>query len=103
MFERMISGVNHGEVGALIAEKWNFPDAIVNTIRYHHDTASAPKELQKLVYLIHFCDLLDHYSDGIIDWSNFDAYELELFSITNEVQLKELSEQLHMQFKNGER
>lgn len=29
-------GVNHSEVGAFIAEKWNYPDEIKITIQYHH-------------------------------------------------------------------
>ncbi len=103
LFERMVAGVNHGEVGALVAKKWNFPEAIVEVIRCHHDTASAKDEHKKLTCLIHFADLLAHYSEGIIDWSNFESDELKLFSITDEVQVKELSEKMATQFKNSER
>ncbi|MBQ9538362.1 MAG: HDOD domain-containing protein [Treponema sp.] len=103
LFERMVAGVNHGEVGALVAQKWNFPDAIIEVIRYHHDTASASDKRKKLTCLIHFADLLAHYSEGIIDWSNFETDELKLFSITDEVQVKELSEKMDAQFRNSER
>ena len=103
LFERMVAGVNHGEVGALVAKKWNFPEAIVEVIRCHHDTASAKDEHKKLTCLIHFADLLAHYREGIIDWSNFESEELKLFSITDEVQVKELSEKMDAQFKNSER
>lgn len=41
--EERIIGFSHNEVGALIAEKWNLPDAIVRCIRYHH----SPWELQQ--------------------------------------------------------
>ena len=90
-------------LGALVAKKWNFPEAIVEVIRCHHDTASAKDEHKKLTCLIHFADLLAHYSEGIIDWSNFESDELKLFSITDEVQVKELSEKMATQFKNSER
>ena len=59
--------------------------------------------LKKLTSLIHFADLLAHYDEGIIDWSNFESEELKLFSITDEVQIKELSEKMDAQFKNSER
>ena len=101
LFERMVAGVNHGEVGALVAQKWNFPEAIVEVIRHHHDTSSASPELKKLTSLIHFADLLAHYDEGIIDWSNFESDELALFSITDEVQVKALSDKMATQFKNS--
>ncbi len=103
MFERMVAGVNHGEVGALIAEKWNFPKVIVDVIRYHHDADAAGDEYKKLALLIHFCDLLAHYREGIVDFSSFEAEECKMFSITDEAQIKDLSDRLDVQFKNGSR
>lgn len=29
-------GLNHCEVGALLCEKWNFPEKLLNAIRHHH-------------------------------------------------------------------
>ncbi|MBQ1970959.1 MAG: HDOD domain-containing protein, partial [Treponema sp.] len=43
LFEKIISGVNHGEIGAKIAEKWNFPESIINVIRFHHSLGNAPE------------------------------------------------------------
>lgn len=34
--ERAVLGVDHAEVGGLIARHWNFPPAIVDAIREHH-------------------------------------------------------------------
>ncbi|GAB6182591.1 HDOD domain-containing protein [Thermodesulfovibrio hydrogeniphilus] len=34
--ENEILGINHVEVGVAIAEKWNFPELIKDTIKYHH-------------------------------------------------------------------
>ena len=50
-FEKLISGVNHGEIGARVAEKWNFPETISNVIRYHHEPEEAPKDIRKLISL----------------------------------------------------
>ena len=38
--ERQVLGVNHAEVGATLAEKWNLPDFLVGAIRVHHGTPS---------------------------------------------------------------
>ncbi len=34
-------GVNHVEVGVAISEKWNFPELIKDTIKYHHSVKCA--------------------------------------------------------------
>ncbi len=34
--EREVLGVDHAEVGALVAEHWRLPDALVQAIRFHH-------------------------------------------------------------------
>ena len=36
-FEGIVGGMNHAEIGARIAEKWNFPESLVAAIRYHHE------------------------------------------------------------------
>jgi len=34
--ENKILGINHRDVGALLAEKWELPESIVNSIKYHN-------------------------------------------------------------------
>ena len=61
--EYMILGTDHAEIGALLLEKWSFPNDIVNSVRWHHDPeylSPAPNRLQNLnmqsdiVYLSNF-------------------------------------------------
>jgi len=35
--ENMVLGTDHAEIGALILDKWSFPEDIVNAVRWHHD------------------------------------------------------------------
>lgn len=98
-FEKLISGVNHGEIGAHVAEKWNFPDTIVNVIRYHHEPESAPKELQKLTTLVYLADAIVHYQRGDIDFYQIDSSALALFKITSEEQCKSVSERMLAAYK----
>jgi putative nucleotidyltransferase with HDIG domain len=35
--ERQILGYDHTQIGAMIGERWNLPEQIVETIRYHHE------------------------------------------------------------------
>lgn len=40
--EKEIIGIEHSELGAMIAEKWNFAPVMVNIIRNHHFPEKAP-------------------------------------------------------------
>ena len=52
--ETQLLGINHAEVGALVAINWNFPEEMVAAIRDHHD----PQPQAFLASLIQLSDLL---------------------------------------------
>ena len=99
ILEKLLAGVNHGAIGAAVAEKWNFPDVIISTIKLHHDPQSAPPELKKLVSTVYLSDLLTYYQRGEVSFYQFDAEILALFRITNEEQLKKVSDHLLQAFE----
>jgi len=99
IFEKLLAGVNHGDVGALIAEKWNFPDVIASVIRHHHEPDLAPEETKKLTYLVYLSDMLAHYQTREVDFYQFDPDVLAMFHITSEDQLQKVSERLEDAFK----
>jgi len=94
IFELMIAGVNHGQIGAMITERWNFPDVITNVIRYHHDPDMAPPEFQKLTSLISLASLMVDYHDGKIDFYQVDESLLEKFNIVSHEQFDHIVNRL---------
>lgn len=40
--EEKVFGCSHAEVGALLAEQWNLPDAIIAAVRWHHAPEKCP-------------------------------------------------------------
>jgi putative nucleotidyltransferase with HDIG domain len=98
--ERQVLGVDHAELSALITKEWNFPDAIIMAIRYHHTPLSAPSN-QDLVYQIYLCNLIAMITgigggvDGL-SYSGFDQvmshYRLEEKDI--ELFIAQLGEQI---------
>ena len=50
--EAIVIGSNHADVGAWLADKWNFPKYFVEAIRYHHTPALAEINAQ-LTAIIH--------------------------------------------------
>jgi len=41
--ELVVLGFSHAQVGAILAEKWNFPPQLSEAIGFHHNSASAPR------------------------------------------------------------
>ncbi len=52
--EAELIGITHAEVGAQLAQQWNFPDSLMDTIRRHHD----PEPGHYLSNLIYLADLM---------------------------------------------
>lgn len=101
LIELLISGVNHGEIGALIAEKWNFPAPIVNVIRYHHDWEAAPENLRKLTSIVYLADMMAHFEEQTVDFYQIDKNILETYKITSESQFKNIADRLERAFSQS--
>ena len=94
VFERITAGLNHSEIGAQIAEKWNFPEVIIQTIRYHHNPLSAPEKLRTVVAIVYFANMIANYQDETVEFYQFEPVILKLFKIKKEDQLKDFSNML---------
>jgi branched-chain amino acid transport system ATP-binding protein len=59
--EQAVLGVDHGQVGGLVAEAWSLPPAAAAAARWHHAPAEAPGDAQRpAVDLVHAADALAH-------------------------------------------
>lgn len=99
IFERLIAGVNHAEIGARVAEKWNFPEVIVQAIRYHHDSEDAPKEIKNITSVVSLADFMVHYEKGDVDFYQIEPEILKLFKISGEAQFRGISDKLKVAFE----
>ena len=102
VFEKLLAGVNHSEVGALIAEKWNFPELIISVIRHHHEPDMASPFNKKITSLVYLADMISHYQTHEVDYYQFDLDVLKMFGIGSESQLSKISEKLGTAFKQIE-
>jgi putative nucleotidyltransferase with HDIG domain len=97
-FENLAAGMNHADIGALLAEKWNFPESLINIIRYHHDPASAPDQDRVLVDTVYLANMLCEYDLGDVDFDQFDHGVLERFGIQTKNQIDSLLERFSAGF-----
>jgi HD-like signal output (HDOD) protein len=98
-FEDLSAGMNHAEIGALIADKWNFPEALVVCIRYHHDPFSAPEEHKDLVYTVYLANMFCELETGGVIFDQLESSVLENFGITTKKQVETLLEKFSSGFK----
>jgi putative nucleotidyltransferase with HDIG domain len=56
--EKEIIGMDHGEVGALLLEKWQFPDVIIEPVRQHHAGESSALLSREDLAIVRIMDAL---------------------------------------------
>jgi putative nucleotidyltransferase with HDIG domain len=97
-FENLSAGMNHAELGALIAEKWNFPEGLVTAIRYHHDPEAAPAGEKDLVNAVYLANMFCEYEAGNVTFDQFETGALENFGIQSQEQLDVILKRLSAEF-----
>lgn len=97
-FETVIAGMNHGEIAALLAEKWNFPKTLCQVIRYHHTPLDAPEEYKKLAAIVYIADMISHYEDKEVEFDQIDLDVLGIFKIETEEQFEGITKRLSSAF-----
>jgi putative nucleotidyltransferase with HDIG domain len=98
-FEDLAAGMNHAEIGALVAEKWNFPEGLVAAIRFHHDPASAPDNYKDLVDTVYLANMFCELEVGNVTFDQFDPGVLDNFGISAAKQIESLLERFSQGFK----
>lgn len=59
--ERAVLGLDHSQVGGMVAKVWNLPPAVADVARWHHAPGDAPEAADRLlVDLVHVADALAH-------------------------------------------
>jgi putative nucleotidyltransferase with HDIG domain len=93
-FEDISAGINHAEIGARIAEKWNFPDNLIAGIRFHHEPSLAPKDTRNVVDVVYFANFLDNYAHEKLTFSDADLSVLAGFGIKQKQHIDLIIEKL---------
>jgi len=55
--ERTLGGVNHAEIGGILAAQWEFPPEHIAALRFHHEPEGRT-EHAKIIAAVHFADAL---------------------------------------------
>lgn len=102
VIEEVGLGISHPEIGATIANRWNFPEPLIAAIRFQQKPLQAPPEYQDLVHVVY---MAIHIYQAEVQSSDYFAVEpdiLEKFSIHSSEQFYDLVGQLSSQYLEGE-
>lgn len=79
--EMQIFGVHHAQIGAQVAQAWNFPENYVLGIEYHHELPEMPFQNPSLRNLVYYANLLDHLMRLAPDERDLEVHEAWLTSL----------------------
>jgi putative nucleotidyltransferase with HDIG domain len=96
--ERELLGIDHGEIGSMLINRWRLPEEIGHSVAWHHAPDSCPEEFRKLSQLIHIANFtcsalgipepgdeaVQTASDGA--WHDLDLDSSDLNKIAEEVE-----------------
>jgi putative nucleotidyltransferase with HDIG domain len=99
LFESMVGGLNHSVVGALVAEKWNFPDALIAAIRYHINPLDAPPEFRDVVFTVYLANALCEYESEVMSFDQLEKRVLQEFRVKSEEHFKVIQQRLQNAFE----
>ncbi len=99
LLEAMSDGIDHAEVGGRLAERWNFPEALVQSIRYHHAPLRAHPNHRDVVCVVAVANILVHQDEFTPE--AFDTRVLRILGIKNLEQLRQIHDQLQRQYERA--
>lgn len=76
--EQEMFGLNHAEIGRVIASNWNLPEALINAIGFHHQPFLAPSHCE-ITAIVGFADYL---SNEILNMEKTDDTTKEHIELT---------------------
>jgi putative nucleotidyltransferase with HDIG domain len=98
-FEDMAGGMNHAEIGARIAEKWNFPEALIAAIRFHHEPNLMTTDYRDVVNAVYLANVFCEYENGVMGYEQVEASVLTDYGFTSEKQFKKVVDQMSEGFR----
>jgi HD-like signal output (HDOD) protein len=103
ILEKFSFGLNHAEIGALIAQKWNFPDQLVYGIKCHHDPLSAPANHRSVVSCVYLANALCDLERGYVTYEQMEKPILGEFGLESEEKLAELHQKMQKYFEQRQK
>jgi putative nucleotidyltransferase with HDIG domain len=98
VMEEISIGISHAEIGALVAEKWNFPDYMAATIKHHHSPLLLPEKFRDIAYSVYLANMICGIEKRNYYYYYIEESVLERFGISSEAEFVKLHEYLTAEY-----
>lgn len=98
-FEDLAGGMNHAEIGARVAEKWNFPESLVAAIRFHHEPQLMTTDYKDVVFTVYLANVFCEYENGGMSYDQVERLVLQDFGFQSDKQFAKAVEQFAEGFR----
>lgn len=95
VFEEMNDGIDHAEVGARLAHRWNFPDVLVETIRHHHSPLKAKAQHRTVVAVVYLANEMVKFGSEL---EHLDPRVLRMLGVKDRRSLLDFGQKLAVQY-----
>ncbi|HQO39289.1 MAG TPA: HDOD domain-containing protein [Spirochaetota bacterium] len=100
VMEELAIGISHAEIGALVAEKWKFPQILVEIIRYHHAPLRVSRSYSETAYAVYLANMLCGIEKKKYIYNYLEDQVLEFFGINSGEELAQLHNTLRSEYEN---
>jgi putative nucleotidyltransferase with HDIG domain len=94
VLEEISIGISHAEIGASIAERWNFPEFLIETIRRHNNPLSAKEEYRQISVIVYLANILCNIERQQRSLSHIEAEAVKIIGINTTEQVTALHKKL---------
>jgi putative nucleotidyltransferase with HDIG domain len=99
VLEEISIGISHGEIGYLVAEKWNFPNVLSDIIKHHHSPLNMADEFKDVGYCVYLANMIAGIEERKYSYSYIEDTVLERFKIKDESDLTGIIESLKKSYE----
>lgn len=84
IIEEISIGISHSTIGELIAQKWNMPDYVIESIKYHHAPCLYSGENKQIVAIIYIANEMCEIEEDRSVYHYLESDMLAMFGLDNE-------------------
>jgi len=98
ILEEISIGISHATIGSIIAEKWNFPDYLLDAIKNHHSPLNSKNEFKQVTSIVYLANMLCEIERQRYNFDFIETEVLDIFNFSSENKLLQLHEKLSAQY-----
>ena len=100
ILEEITIGISHAEIGALIADKWNFPDELKIPIANHHAPLNNNNDHKVLTYIVYLANMLCGVESKKYNYNYIESTVLSWFKINTMHELEDFHKNIKTNYDN---